>query len=72
MEDDKFLVIASDGVWEFISNEEIVAMVAPFYQQNNPEGACEKLVKESVAHWKKEDEVIDDITCIVAFLNVKP
>ena len=46
-------------------------MIVPFWLQNNPEGACEKLVKESVAMWKKEDEVIDDITIIVAFLNVK-
>lgn len=71
-EDDKFLVIASDGIWEFMPNEDVVSMVAPFYLQNNPEGACDKLVKEAVAHWKKEDEVIDDITCIVVFLNVKP
>eukprot|EP00347_Sterkiella_histriomuscorum_P005738 403355459 len=70
-EDDKFLVIASDGVWEFIQNEEVVQMLVPFWLQNNPEGACDKLVKESVAHWKKEDEVIDDITCVVVFLNVK-
>lgn len=28
---DKFVVIASDGVWEFISNKEIAALVAPFY-----------------------------------------
>jgi len=70
-EEDKFIVIASDGVWEFIQNEEIVNIVAPFWHANNPEGACEKIVKESVAHWKKEDEVIDDITCIAIFLNVK-
>ena len=31
-EDDKFLVIASDGVWEFIQNEDVVNMVAPFWQ----------------------------------------
>ena len=71
-EDDKFLVIASDGVWEFIQNEDITNMIVPYWQQGNPEGACDKIVKESVAHWKKEDEVIDDITVIVVFLNAKP
>lgn len=30
-EEDKFIVIASDGVWEFIPNEEVVAMVVPFW-----------------------------------------
>jgi hypothetical protein len=45
-------------------------MVTPFWKENNPEGACERLVKESVLLWQREDEVIDDITCLVVFLNV--
>ena len=68
-DEDKIMIIASDGVWEFISNEDAVSMVVPFYQQNNPDGACDKIVKESVAHWKREDEVIDDITVICVFLK---
>ena len=32
--DDKFVVIASDGVWEFISNEEVAKLVFPFYLKN--------------------------------------
>lgn len=71
IEEDKFLVIASDGVWEFISNEEVVNMIVPYWLQGNPEEACNKIVKESVAHWKKEDEVIDDITVVIIFLNLK-
>ncbi|EAS01080.1 protein phosphatase 2C containing protein (macronuclear) [Tetrahymena thermophila SB210] len=66
---DKFLVVASDGIWEFLSNEEVVSMITPFYYKNDPEGACEKLVKEATLAWKREDEVIDDITIIVVFLN---
>lgn len=30
-ENDKFIVIASDGVWEFLSNDEVVKIVEPFY-----------------------------------------
>lgn len=63
------MVIASDGVWEFLSNEDVISMVSPFYLRNDPEGACEKLLKESTAAWKREDDVIDDITAIVVFLN---
>ena len=66
---DRFLAVASDGIWEFLSNEDVVSMIAPFYVKNDPEGACEKLVKEAVAAWKREDEVIDDITIIIVFLN---
>ena len=29
---DKFVVIASDGVWEFLSNEDIAMIVLPFYE----------------------------------------
>ena len=42
-------------------------MVIPYYKKNDPEGACDKLVKESVMAWKREDEVVDDITIIIIF-----
>ncbi len=29
---DKFLVIASDGVWEFLSNEDVANIVYPFFE----------------------------------------
>jgi serine/threonine protein phosphatase PrpC len=31
IDQDKFIVIASDGVWEFLSNEDVVRIVEPFY-----------------------------------------
>ena len=33
----KFIVIASDGVWEFLSNEEVGQIVLPYYLSNSPE-----------------------------------
>ena len=44
-------------------------MIAPFYIKRDPDGACEKIVKESVAAWRREDDVVDDITVIVAFIG---
>ena len=67
--DDKFLVIASDGIWEFLPNDEVVEMIVPYYEQNNPEGACDHLIREAILHWREEDEVIDDITILVIFLH---
>ena len=29
--DDRFIVIASDGVWEFLTNEQVAQIVSPFY-----------------------------------------
>ena len=33
--------------------------VIPFYEKNNPEGACEKLIKESVICWKKVKIIVN-------------
>ena len=35
--EEKFIIIASDGVWEFLSNEDIAKIVWPFYVKNSPE-----------------------------------
>ena len=67
--DDLFLVIASDGVWEFMPNEEVARIATPFYTKNAPEAAANALVKEAYKLWKHEEEVIDDITCVVVFFD---
>lgn len=66
---DKYLVIASDGVWEFLSNEDVANIVYPFYEQNAPEAAANALVKAAYKKWKQEEEVIDDITVVIIFLE---
>ena len=65
--DTKFIIVASDGVWEFISNKKAANIVLPFYERNDPDGACKALIKESIEWWNKEDIVVDDITVVVAF-----
>jgi len=52
------MVIASDGVWEFLSNQQIVDMVVPFYIKNNLESACDKVVKEATLCWKQVFSVL--------------
>jgi serine/threonine protein phosphatase PrpC len=63
----KFIVICSDGVWEFLDNKAVKDLVMPFYEKNDPEGACKKLINESTKWWNEEDVVVDDITVIVIF-----
>ena len=46
-------------------------IVYPFYLQKNAEGAAESLVRAAFKRWKREESVIDDITCIIVFLDVK-
>ena len=69
--EDKFLVIGSDGIFEFISNEDVVRIVVPFWKAGDPAGACEALSREAHTRWTLEEEVIDDITCVVAFLDLR-
>ena len=67
--DDKFLILASDGVWEFLSNDEVIDIIVPFWHKNDLKGACNQVVKEAVAAWEREEESIDDITCIIVFFK---
>jgi len=62
---DKFLVVASDGLWEFIDNTETVDMAVG---GGSPSESVNVLVKEANARWMKEEQVIDDTTIIVAHL----
>ena len=68
-EGDKFLILASDGVWEFIQSEECINIIGKFYLNNNIEGCCEFLYNESRKRWIKEEEVVDDITMLLAFFD---
>jgi serine/threonine protein phosphatase PrpC len=73
--EDKFLVCASDGVFEFLSNEDIVKIVVPFWKTNDVQGACDAVAQEARTRWTtvsitQEEEVIDDITCVIVFLDV--
>ena len=44
-------------------------LTIPYFNSSNPEGACDELINKSVAWWKKEDDVVDDITAVSIFLN---
>ena len=66
---DKFMIIASDGVWEFISSQECIDIIKEFYDRNDLKGCCEFLYQESSKRWLKEEEVIDDTTMIIVFFD---
>lgn len=51
MEGDQFIILASDGVWEFISNEEAANIIMPHYLNNSAEKAAEAIIKESIKRW---------------------
>ncbi|RYQ85148.1 hypothetical protein Ahy_B10g104649 isoform B [Arachis hypogaea] len=53
----EFLILASDGLWDVVSNEEAVAMVKPI---EDAEEAAKKLLKEAIQRGSA-----DNITCVV-------
>ena len=70
-ENDKSIIIASDGVWEFISNNDAISIVHPFWKEQIPELASNKLIRVATSMWRREDDVIDDITSIVIYFYPK-
>lgn len=69
-EDDRFLVMASDGVFEFLSSVEVVAIVSRFRDKETAQQAAEELVRIATERWIADDSVIDDISCVVVYLDV--
>ena len=63
----KYIVVCSDGVWEFLENEKVKEIGKKYYIDNNPSGFCHELVSQSLNLWEKNDIVVDDITAVVAF-----
>lgn len=80
--EDKFVIVASDGIWEFLSSQKVstrqcVEMVGRLWEEGEEEGATEVLVTEAVAAWRRtstqqEDEVVDDITVVLCFFTQSP
>ena len=50
---DKMIVLASDGIWEFLSNMEVAKIVYPFYSSNKAEQAAGNLVTAAFIRWKE-------------------
>jgi serine/threonine protein phosphatase PrpC len=34
---DKFILLASDGVWEFVTNQEVLQLIVPYYKEGKLE-----------------------------------
>ncbi|KAL2631208.1 hypothetical protein R1flu_015894 [Riccia fluitans] len=61
-----FFVIASDGVFEFLSSQAVVDMVA---KHKDPQDACAAVVAESYRLWLQNETRTDDITIIVVYID---
>ncbi len=63
------IIVASDGVWEFMSNEQVKNILNK-HRYNQDAYACSKEIVEKARQiWKGTSFAIDDITCVIAFFD---
>ncbi|KAL6975814.1 hypothetical protein U1Q18_024610 [Sarracenia purpurea var. burkii] len=69
-ERDKFIVLASDGVWDVLSNEEVVEMVS---SAPNRSSVARTLVDSAAREWKSKypTSKMDDCAVVCLFLDGK-
>ena len=65
--DTKYILVCSDGIWEYMKNEECMKIANEYYLKDDPIGLCQELKKESSKLWEKIGTAIDDITIVVVF-----
>lgn len=61
-----FFVVASDGVFEFLSSQTVVNMVARY---TDPRDACAAIAGESYKLWLEHENRTDDITIIIVHIK---
>ncbi|KAG2650212.1 hypothetical protein PVAP13_1NG172300 [Panicum virgatum] len=61
-----FFVLASDGVFEFLSSQTVVDMISKY---KDPRDACAEIVAESYRLWLQYETRTDDITIILVHIN---
>jgi serine/threonine protein phosphatase PrpC/CRP-like cAMP-binding protein len=65
---DEIIVLASDGVFEFLTNQSVIDICAKF---KDPLAACKAVVAESYELWLQYELRTDDITMICIFIDSK-
>lgn len=69
-ETDEFVILASDGIWDVVDNNQAIQVIQNFISRGNPTSwdqleAAVWLTKFARARWEKMSAMIDDITCVV-------
>lgn len=67
--EDKFVMLCSDGVWEFLPSQQVVEKVSEF-ATNEATQAAEAIAEMAWRLWIRElgGNVVDDITCVIFHL----
>ena len=63
----KYIVICSDGVWDYLNNDEVKDIGKNHYLENDTRQYCHNIVNKAVNKWKNNNFFIDNITAVVIF-----
>ena len=63
------IIVASDGIWEFMPNEDVKNTVMNYSYSKDANMCAKKLVEKARLIWQGTGYAIDDITCVVAFFE---
>jgi serine/threonine protein phosphatase PrpC len=58
----KYIIMGSDGLFDHLSNDDIMRIAGPFLIENNPDKACFDVVEKAAQLFKEKENRIDDIT----------
>ena len=66
----KILVMATNGIWEFLTNDKIMDITWQFYESEDAQGATEKIIETAGKIWRiKNPNNIPDLSAGVFFFN---
>ena len=73
-EEDKIIIVASDGLFEHVSNEEVCKIVGDFVESEECKDNIENKIVENLFNfanerWKNKENGIDDITIICVMVE---
>jgi serine/threonine protein phosphatase PrpC len=71
-ENDEFIIIATDGVWDVVDSNQAVQLIQNFWSKNGNWSTSEAsnwLCKFARSRWEKLAPMIDDITCVIIRLH---
>lgn len=66
---DKAIIICSDGLSDFLSEDDMYYIIKPFYGVADTEEASCQLLNEATKRWESRKGSIDDISAIVIFFH---
>ena len=65
----KVIVVGSDGVFEFMRNEDIAGVVKEGYEKGNVNATAKDIVRKATEMWTEKEDGMDDITVVVVFIG---